>query len=208
MNSNDSKAKPKRTRSKPDQVVQKDVACFFTLDELSSLLEMLERKDVVNFELERGDEKTKANTRKVVLPRATRLKAKFSSQPYHSAPAARTDEPTNREQRTGSDSNGTTAPTLPSPAPSPSDSQASSLSFREITSPMVGTFYRRPSPDAKPYADVGDVVQKGTTLCIVEAMKLMNEIESDISGRIVEVCLEDGQMVEYGEVLFKIDPRA
>ncbi len=70
---------------------------------------------------------------------------------------------------------------------------------------MVGTFYRRPAVDADPYVEVGDVVKKGDVLCIVEAMKLMNEIESDLAGRIVEVCLEDGKMAEYGEVLFRIE---
>lgn len=70
---------------------------------------------------------------------------------------------------------------------------------------MVGTFYKRPSPDAKPYVQVGDMVQKGDVLCIVEAMKLMNEIESDVSGRVIEICLDDSQMVEYGEVLFRVE---
>lgn len=78
----------------------------------------------------------------------------------------------------------------------------------ELKSPMVGTFYKRPSPDAGPYVSVGDTVKKGQTLCIVEAMKLMNEIQSDVSGKIIESLLEDGQMAEYGEVLFKIDTGA
>ena len=71
---------------------------------------------------------------------------------------------------------------------------------------MVGTFYRRPAIDAEPYVEVGDMVKKGDVLCIIEAMKLMNEIESDVSGKVVEILLEDGQMVEYGEVLFRVDP--
>ena len=76
----------------------------------------------------------------------------------------------------------------------------------EITSPMVGTFYRKPAVDADAYVEVGDVVKKGDVLCIVEAMKLMNEIVSEHSGRISEICLADSKMVEYGEVLFKIEP--
>jgi acetyl-CoA carboxylase biotin carboxyl carrier protein len=72
---------------------------------------------------------------------------------------------------------------------------------------MVGTFYRRPAVDAEAYVNVGDSVKKGDVLCIVEAMKLMNEIESEVSGKIVEICLEDGQMVEYGEVIFKIEQK-
>lgn len=76
----------------------------------------------------------------------------------------------------------------------------------EICSPMVGTFYARPAPDAPPFVKVGDIISKGQVLCIVEAMKIMNEIEADKSGKLVEVCLEDGQMVEYGEVVFRLAP--
>ena len=73
-----------------------------------------------------------------------------------------------------------------------------------ITSPMVGTFYSKPSPTSEPYVEVGKRVNKGDTVCIVEAMKLMNEIESEFSGEIVEVFLEDGKPVEYGTPLFRI----
>ncbi|MBI5747253.1 MAG: acetyl-CoA carboxylase biotin carboxyl carrier protein [Nitrospirae bacterium] len=75
-----------------------------------------------------------------------------------------------------------------------------------ITSPIVGTFYRAPSPDASPYAEVGDSVKKGQILCVVEAMKLMNEIESDVDGRIQEILAENAHPVEYGEPLFLIEP--
>ncbi len=76
-----------------------------------------------------------------------------------------------------------------------------------VRSPIVGTFYRSASPDTDPYVETGDIVKKGQTLCIVEAMKLMNEIESDVDGQVIEVCLEDGTDVEYGTVLFRIEPR-
>lgn len=76
-----------------------------------------------------------------------------------------------------------------------------------ITSPIVGTFYRSPSPDADPYVEEGDVVKKGQVLCIVEAMKLMNEIESETDGRIVKVLAESTKPVEYGQPLFLIDPK-
>jgi acetyl-CoA carboxylase biotin carboxyl carrier protein len=75
-----------------------------------------------------------------------------------------------------------------------------------VRSPIVGTFYKSPSPDADAYAEIGDMVKKGQILCIVEAMKLMNEIESDVEGKIVEICVEDGAAVEYGEPLFRIEP--
>jgi len=75
-----------------------------------------------------------------------------------------------------------------------------------ITSPIVGTFYRSPSPDAPPFVEVGIKVNKGQVLCIVEAMKLMNEIESEVDGIVMKVLVENGQPVEYGEPLFLIEP--
>jgi acetyl-CoA carboxylase biotin carboxyl carrier protein len=76
----------------------------------------------------------------------------------------------------------------------------------EVTSPMVGTFYRSPSPDTSPYVDVGSKVSEGETLCIIEAMKLMNELECEVSGTITQICIEDAQPVEFGQVLFLVDP--
>ena len=78
--------------------------------------------------------------------------------------------------------------------------------YHEIKSPIVGTFYRAPSPDAEPYIEVGQTVKPGDVLCIVEAMKLMNEIESDVAGKVVKVVVDNAKPVEYGQVLFLIDP--
>ncbi len=77
-----------------------------------------------------------------------------------------------------------------------------------IVSPIVGTFYRSPSPDADPYVDEGDYIKKGQVLCIVEAMKLMNEIESEVDGRITKILAESTKPVEYGQALFLVDPTA
>jgi acetyl-CoA carboxylase biotin carboxyl carrier protein len=76
-----------------------------------------------------------------------------------------------------------------------------------IKSPIVGTFYKAPSPKSEPFVSVGDFVDKGTVVCIIEAMKLMNEIESEVAGEIVAILVENGQPVEYGENLFAIRPR-
>lgn len=76
----------------------------------------------------------------------------------------------------------------------------------KVTSPIVGTFYRASSPDKPPYVEVGDIVKKGQVLCIIEAMKLMNEIESEASGKVVQILVENGQPVEYGQPLFIIEP--
>jgi acetyl-CoA carboxylase biotin carboxyl carrier protein len=84
--------------------------------------------------------------------------------------------------------------------------EAPKTKLLEVKSPMVGTFYKSPEPGAKPYAAVGDRIVKGQVLCIIEAMKIMNEIESEVSGVVTEIPAEDAHPVEYGQVLFRIDP--
>ena len=88
----------------------------------------------------------------------------------------------------------------------PAASSAKQEGLVEVTSPFVGTFYRASSPDADPYVKPGDKVSPGQVLCIVEAMKIMNEIESEASGEIVEVCVENETYVEFGQVLFRVKP--
>jgi acetyl-CoA carboxylase biotin carboxyl carrier protein len=97
-------------------------------------------------------------------------------------------------------------PHVASAPPVPPPPAAPTTKLHEIRSPIVGTFYRAPAPDAPPFVQVGSVVQQGTVLCIVEAMKLMNEIESDISGKIVQILVENQQPVEYDQVLFLVEP--
>jgi acetyl-CoA carboxylase biotin carboxyl carrier protein len=80
------------------------------------------------------------------------------------------------------------------------------MEFAVVKSPIVGTFYRAPEPGAEPYAEVGDTVKKGQVLCIIEAMKLMNEINAEIDGEVVKVYVENGHAVQYGERLFAIKP--
>ena len=98
----------------------------------------------------------------------------------------------------------------PMPAPSSNSAQAQApgkpeVKYHEVRSPIVGTFYRAPAPDAEPYVEIGQAVSVGNVLCIVEAMKLMNEIESDVSGRLAQVMVENGKPVEYNQVLFLIE---
>ncbi len=87
-----------------------------------------------------------------------------------------------------------------------SGAEASRSNLLEVPSPMVGTFYRAPAPDAPPYVEKGQRVSKGDVVCIIEAMKLMNELECEVEGTVVEVCVENAQPVEYGQVLFRVDP--
>ena len=93
----------------------------------------------------------------------------------------------------------------PAAAPDAPKEAARSANVIEVLSPMVGTFYRAPSPDSKPYVEIGDTIQPGKTLCIVEAMKLMNEIEAEVSGKIVEILVENAQAVEYNQPLFLVE---
>lgn len=93
-----------------------------------------------------------------------------------------------------------------SAAPEPEPAAPEEENLHPVSSPIVGTFYRAPNPDADPYVKVGDFVERGQTLCIVEAMKLMNEIEADVSGTVVKVLPENAQPVEYGESLFMVRP--
>jgi len=95
------------------------------------------------------------------------------------------------------------------PAPAPSDTANDDESkYVAIKSPMVGTFYRSPSPDKPVYIKIGDSISSGDTVCIIEAMKLFNEVESEVTGKIVKVLVEDAQPVEYDQVLFLVDPNA
>lgn len=85
------------------------------------------------------------------------------------------------------------------------ETQAPVVKGNPITSPMVGTFYTSPSPDAEPFVKVGQTIKEGDIVCIVEAMKLMNEIEAEVSGKVVEICVKDGQPVEFGQVLMYVE---
>lgn len=105
-------------------------------------------------------------------------------------------------------------PPTPTPEPAPSAQTATASAtpspaveskWEEVKSPMVGTFYRAPSPDDAPYVEVGDQVRVGQTLCIIEAMKLMNELEAEISGQVMEILVENGEPIEYGQPLMRIN---
>lgn len=101
-----------------------------------------------------------------------------------------------------------TVVSMPMAAPAPAaEAEETNVDFnrtREIKSPMVGVFYAAPSPDAKPFVEVGSKVKKGDIVCIVEAMKLMNEITAEFDGEVVDICVHNGDVVEYGQTLFKL----
>jgi acetyl-CoA carboxylase biotin carboxyl carrier protein len=101
---------------------------------------------------------------------------------------------------------GGAVPAIAAPAQSPAAPQAPAETLLEIKSPMVGTFYAAPSPDSDAYVSVGSTVSDDTVVCIVEAMKVMNEIKAECAGTVVEVCVKNAQPVEYGQVLFRVRP--
>ena len=98
------------------------------------------------------------------------------------------------------------APAAPTASTEPAPAEKTDDGLHEVLSPMVGTFYRSPSPEADPFVSEGDRIESGQTVCIIEAMKIMNEIPADVQGEVVEILVGDGQPVEYNQALFKIRP--
>jgi len=146
-------------------------------EEISRLVNFLEEKKLTNFELE-----------------VEGLKIKISREAGSTPAPVKTSVPTANPS----------LETEKSPFPAEAQPQESEDGLHYVTSPMVGTFYRAPDPTSSPFVDIGDKVKKSQTLCIVEAMKLMNEIESEVEGVIKEIYVENGKPVEYGQKLFAI----
>ena len=147
------------------------------LRKLKTLIELVETSGIAELEIQEGEERVRI-TRSMS---ATMAGANPAQTPQHVA----------------------VAPAAPAAAPAPPP-EPPAVQGHVVKSPMVGTFYRSATPGAKPFVEVGDTVQEGSTLCIVEAMKLMNEIEADSSGVIKSVLAENGQPVEFGQPLFII----
>ena len=152
-------------------------------DEIKQILDMVREHELSEFELERDN--FKLRVRKSATGQWTATMPPVSHVNYAPVMAPPMAPPVS------------VAPPALTPAQEDVD-------FAVVKSPIVGTFYRAPEPEAKPFADVGDVVRKGQVLCIIEAMKLMNEINSDVDGEVVKVYVENGQPVQYGERLFAI----
>ncbi len=153
------------------------------LDEIKSLIALVGREPFQEFEFEAGDMRFRIR--------------KDGPAPLVAAPQVVLGAPLAQPLAVPS------MPTAPL-APAVPEAPADEPGIHYVTSPIVGTFYRAPNPTSAPYVQPGDFVKPGQTLCIVEAMKLMNEIESDIAGEVVKVLVENGQPVEYGERLFAV----
>ncbi|HFO1081999.1 TPA: acetyl-CoA carboxylase biotin carboxyl carrier protein [Staphylococcus aureus] len=149
--------------------------------EIKELIEILDKSTLTEINIE--DTKGKVTLKKeketeIITPQISQMPVEAAAMPM--------------PQVQSTDSNKTEAP------------KPTSDNHKSINAPMVGTFYKSPSPDEEAYVQVGDTVSNETTVCILEAMKLFNEIQAEISGEIVEILAEDGQMVEYGQPLFKV----
>jgi acetyl-CoA carboxylase biotin carboxyl carrier protein len=157
------------------------------LEFLESLIRAIDESSLDSIEIERG------GTRLRLAKTPDTFAAPASAAPVASAPVAAAPAPA-------------AAPAAPAPSASSPEPAPAVASGTEITSPMVGTFYRAPTPDAPAYVEVGKKVSKGDTLCIIEAMKLMNELEAEISGTVTAILADNGEPVEFGQVLFRIEP--
>jgi acetyl-CoA carboxylase biotin carboxyl carrier protein len=156
------------------------------LDHIRALADLANEKNLAEIKVENGDECITIKTPAAFVQAATVLTGH--------APA----------------SAGFTLPSMPVAAPPAQQAAAAEATLPKakghtITAPMVGTFYRSPSPEAPPFAEVGQSIKTGQPLCIIEAMKLMNELESDINGTVLQILAENGQPVEYGQPLFVVD---
>jgi acetyl-CoA carboxylase biotin carboxyl carrier protein len=160
----------------------------FTMDDVKRLVQLVEKTDVTHLSWARGTERVVIRRGAVGAPAAV-----VAAPVIHAAPVAAP----------------VAAPTpaaVPAAAAAPKAEAKSDKPGVLVSSPFVGTFYRAPSPDSPPFVDVGAKVKKGQTLCIVEAMKLMNEIESEVDGTVAEIFVQNATPVEFGEQLFRIVP--
>jgi len=154
------------------------------LRKLKKLIDLVQESGIAELEITEGEEKVKIVKGGMVTVSPTApVPASLIAAPA-SAPAA--------------------AAASPGPAAAPAAEPATGQEGHVVKAPMVGTFYRSPSPDAKVFVEVGQAVKEGQTICIIEAMKLMNEIEADASGTVKAILVENGQPVEYGQPLFII----
>ncbi len=157
-------------------------------DQIRELLAVVGQTDITELTIESGDEKVTVKKSLTVAPSSTTFEFPSASM----APAASKQAP---------------MAAVPTQAKAASTEPADSSNLVPITSPMVGTYYRSPSPSAPSFVNVGDRITVGQTICIIEAMKLMNDLPAEISGRITKVCVENGTTVEFGQTLYLVDPK-
>lgn len=174
--------------------VKQGVSNMLKIQEIRELIKLVDQSNLGEFEYEFEDSKIKMKKNVVNAEAAVQVVQQAKPAAVEVAPApvaapAATPAPA--------------AKPVEEPAKAP---EADAENLHKVVSPMVGTFYQAPSPDSDPYVKVGDKVSNDSIVCIVEAMKLFNEIEAEINGEIVEILVKDGQLVEYGQPLFLVKP--
>jgi acetyl-CoA carboxylase biotin carboxyl carrier protein len=170
------KAPVKKNPSKADATKARGAHDF---QEVRTLIDLIKKNDLAVLEFEKGDFKITLKTPAGASGGATLIQGHAPASAPHSAPAA--------------------APTVEKPA-----AEAPKSNYKEITSPMVGTFYASPSPDSPAFVEVGKTISAESVVCIIEAMKVMNEIKAEIAGKVVEIVAENGKPVQFGQVLFRV----
>lgn len=158
---------------------------MYTIEEIKELINTLDGSSLTNLEI-KGE-----NGEKLILSKESKMEITVAPTLQSVIPQAAAPAP----QATSAE---------PAPAAAPAETKPAEDNYRVITSPMVGVFYTSPSPEADPYVSVGQSIQSGDVVCIIEAMKLMNEIPATESGTIAEICVSNGDIVEYGQPLFKL----
>lgn len=172
------------------------------IKELEQVIRILKENNITEFELvEKGIQIKLSRAELAAASVVASAAAAPGVAPAPPAPSAPAVQPQQQEVQV------VPSPAAAAPQPGAPAASVEDANLTRVESPLVGTFYRKPSPDDPNFVNEGDVVKKGDTLCIVEAMKLMNEIEAPSDGKIVKIALTDGQVAEFGELLFLIDPR-
>jgi acetyl-CoA carboxylase biotin carboxyl carrier protein len=185
-----------RNNSKNEPELEKRVN--FTLCFQIGIMDIKEIQDLIKFVAKSGVSEVELETKGVKIVIKTQRQQEYIAAPIQQVVAA---APVAAPAIPATPAAAPAAPAAPVAAPSQSEAH-----YVTIKSPMIGTFYRRPSPDKPIFANVGDEIKPGKVLCIIEAMKLFNEIEAEISGKIVKILVDDASPVEYDQPLFLVDP--
>lgn len=163
--------------------------------EIQDLIKLVKENEISELEIERDDFKLHIRSEKEEkVVAASPPPAQQVVQPAAPAPAPQPQQPAQQQSQ-------------PAPQPQSNETEEEDSNLVEIKSPMIGTFYRAPGPDKDPFVSIGDNIEEGQTICMIEAMKLFNEIEAELTGSVVKILVEDATPVEFDQPLFLIDPK-
>lgn len=172
-----------------------------TFQEIQELIRLLNKSNLAEFKVEDGDFKLSIRTALYKDVKSTQVISAPMSMPIPSSPMGSVTSSSNIAPATAP-----AATEKPADAVAPKANKPAGQGYLEVKSPMVGTFYRSANPEKPSYVEIGQKIKKGDVVCIIEAMKLFNEIESEVSGTVVKVMIDNAQPVEYDQVLFLVEP--